>query len=270
MKFFLYFLCWISSIHAVNSAVVSSAYEALFFYYAYQIDAAAKSAATAANVEWTQTLGTKCEGVECTFGSFVKSILSEEAAAALTPTSYGDSTTPEIYETAQDIIANWKYEYKELQTKSIITGTEATWKAMITGIVDKIQAARAVTPQADLVKKATTALRWAQAARLTDLTGDVNAETLTGEKAKAFKAQFTSTALKSTTRELATDSTGSESRSITYGDLDYEGMASNAAELVEYQEWAQQTPKKGSYRSHRGFALLYDQKGTEMETGCSP
>ncbi|KAJ5921290.1 hypothetical protein N7466_009616 [Penicillium verhagenii] len=270
MKFFLYFLCWISCFGAVHSALVSSAYEALFFYYAYQIDAAAKAAATEAKVDWTKTVGNGCKEGGCTFGTFVKSILPAGDAATLTPTSSGDTTTPEIYDTAQDIISNWNYNAKSLVFKKIISGSAITWKDIIIAVVDKIQAAQAITPQATLVEKAKTALRYAQAARLTDMIGDVTADPLSGQKTLNFKSEFPDFTLKSIERELATDTTGSESRSITYTDLDYDGMTSDETEMEMFKAWAQKTPPKaGSYRSHRGLALLYGEKGTLLETGCS-
>ncbi|KAJ5933802.1 hypothetical protein N7454_006131 [Penicillium verhagenii] len=244
MKFSLYFLCWISCFGAVRSALVSSAYEALFFYYAYQIDAAAKAAATEAKVDWTQTLGEGCKEKGCTFGTFVKSILPASDAATLTPTSFGDTTTPEVYDTAQDIVSNWNYNAKSLVFNNIMTGGMKSWKDMIIAVVDKIQAAQAITPQATLVEKAKTALRYAQAARLTDMIGDVTADPLRGEKTKNFKTEFPESTLKSIERELATDTTGSESRSITYTDLDYDGMTSDETEMEKFKVWAQKAPLK--------------------------
>ncbi|RAK79853.1 uncharacterized protein BO72DRAFT_445678 [Aspergillus fijiensis CBS 313.89] len=144
---------------------------------------------------------------------------------------------------------------------------------MVTAIVDKVQAARAVVPSADLVKKCTTALRWAQAARLTDLVGDVTADALTGERTKAFIDNFENIEPKSVTRALGIDETGSETRAIEFEDLDYEGTSGgDADQLAEFMAWTETTPSKKtwpSHRRHREWALLYGEKATIMETACS-
>ncbi|RAH87501.1 hypothetical protein BO86DRAFT_327880 [Aspergillus japonicus CBS 114.51] len=273
MKFINTILTLFVFIRTMHCAPVSSAYEALFFYYAYQIDAAAAARAAADGVPWTQTIGQRCIGADCSFVAFVQSIMKEDAAAELTPTALGDTTSPNVYNTAQDIIENWNYDYKQLVADNIITGKNKPWSVMITAIVDKVQAARAVVPSADLVQKCTTALRWAQAARLTDMVGDVMADPLTGERTKAFIAEFKDVDLEAITRTLGTDQTDSESRAIEFLDLDYEGMAGgDADQLAKFMAWTETTPSKKefpSYRRHREWALLYDEKATVMETGCS-
>ncbi|KAJ5767253.1 uncharacterized protein N7511_004869 [Penicillium nucicola] len=270
-----------ASIQTVQCGKLANPYEMLFLYYAYQIDEAAKASAVASGVDWDEIISPACQGKDCTFGTFVKSTLTKKGAKALTPTALGDSRSPELYETAQDMVKNWKYDFHTLVLDKVISGAKNNMREMIAVATLQVQGARGVKPSSPLVEKAWTALRYAQAERLTDMIQNVYAKNLKGFKAVAFKAQYPDIKLESTKRVLGQDTTAAVTRDIMFTDLDYVKMAGNykgtdAAKLEEYQTtlkdylaWAEGPMDTVSgLKSHNAHARLYGEFSTFLSTGC--
>jgi hypothetical protein len=283
MRFFVVLIGLMASIQTVHCGKLANPYEMLFLYYAYQIDEAAKASAVASGVDWDEIISPACQGKDCTFGEFVKSALTSEAAEALTPTALGDSRSPELYETAQDMVKNWNYDPRALVLDKLISGAEKNMREMIAVATLQVQGARGVKPSSTLAEKSWTALRYAQAERLTDMIQDVyvDVKDLKGFKAKAFNKDFPDVTLESTRRVLGQDTTGTKSRDITFTDLDYAKMAGNyegtdAAKLEEYQgklkkylAWVEGLMNKvRGLKSHNAHARLYGEFSTFMSTGC--
>ncbi|RAH66080.1 uncharacterized protein BO66DRAFT_332312 [Aspergillus aculeatinus CBS 121060] len=266
-----------ASINLAHCSGFTGPFEAIFFYYAYQIDAAAAARAAADGVPYEATIGGDCINKDCTLLDFIEKIMNADLLKKLTPTTRGATTSPDVYDTALDIDRAWNYDGSFLQKNVIIKNGQGNMGQLVTAVVNKIQTARAVVPSADLVAKATVALKWAQAVRLTELVIQGKSE-LTGYKAEAFAKDYPSITLASTQRILDEDRTVSPSLHIVYTDLDYASMALQTAtgDLAgvgdtyrEFLSWAQAVPGDSKYRSHQALADVYKRSVASLEAGCS-
>ncbi|OJJ73123.1 hypothetical protein ASPBRDRAFT_63924 [Aspergillus brasiliensis CBS 101740] len=276
MKPVLLIFMLVLSIDLAYCSRYSGPYEAIFFYYAYQIDAAAAARAAEDGVSYTATIGGKCIGDDCTLEAFIKQIMDPYYAEDLTPTAIGATRSPDVYATAEEIDAYWNYNGNNLQTDEIIKDAPNVFANVVDKVVAKIQEARAVVPSADLVDKAAVALKWAQAVRLSEMV--VRNGQLQGHKAQAFAEDYPDISLQSTQRELDVDTTVSPSIKIPYTDLDYAGMALVSAngdgptavhKYLGFLTWAQRTPREKIYRTHQNIVNMYQRLIPSLEAGCS-
>ncbi|PWY64419.1 hypothetical protein BO83DRAFT_431112 [Aspergillus eucalypticola CBS 122712] len=276
MKLVLLIFMLVLSIDMAKCSRMTGPFEALYFYYAYQIDAAAAARAAEDGVSYEATIGGDCIGKDCTLEAFLETIMDPSYAEDLTPTSTGSTRSPDVYATAEEIDTYWNYNSDDLQADEIIKKAPSGFANLVNAVANKIQEARAVVPSADLVEKATVSLKWAQAVRLTEMV--VRYGELEGAKANAFAEKYPKINLQSTQRVLDEDRTVSPSLKMVYTDLDYAGMATEAAggdqaKLVdtykEFLNFAEAKPTESVYRIHQNIVNMYQRVIPSLEAGCS-
>ncbi|GKZ64214.1 hypothetical protein AnigIFM50267_003676 [Aspergillus niger] len=278
MKPVLLIFMLVLSIQFGHCSKMTGPFEALFFYYAYQIDAAAAARAAKDGVAYEATIGGDCIGKGCTLEAFIRKIMNPSFARYLTPTAIGASTSPDVYATAEEIDTYWNYNSKQLRVNQIIKKAPSGFANVVDKVVDKIQEARAVVPSADLVDRAVVALKWAQSVRLSEMV--VIDGQLRGAKALAFADDYPwlETLTLTTQRELDVDRTVSPSLKIVYTDLDYAKMASllsngDETRLMdhydEFLEFAQTEPSEKVYKIHQNIVNVYQRVVSSLEAGCS-
>ncbi|PYH70806.1 uncharacterized protein BO88DRAFT_413808 [Aspergillus vadensis CBS 113365] len=280
MKPVLLIFILILSIDLAHCSSLTGPFEAIFFYYAYQIDAAAAARAAEDGIAYEATIGGNCIGKGCTLEAFIKTIINPKSAKYLTPTAIGASTSPDVYATAEEIDTYWNYNSKKLRLNQIIKKAPYGFANVVDKVVDKVQKARAVVPSADLVDKAVVALKWAQSVRLTEMVV-LNGE-LQGAKALAFADDYPwlEQLMLTTQRELDVDRTVSPALKIVYTDLDYAEMAlrlsnGDRTKLMdhyeEFLEFAQTEPSKDDdvYKIHKDIVNVYQRVVSSLEAGCS-
>ncbi|PYI03725.1 hypothetical protein BO78DRAFT_322214 [Aspergillus sclerotiicarbonarius CBS 121057] len=276
MELILLIFLLAASINVAHCSWVTGPFEAIFFYYTYQIDAAAAARAAEDGIAYTATIGADCMNQDCTLEEFIRSIMNEDFVASLTPTELGESTSPDVYATAENIDEYWNYNSRNLRANKIITNPPRGFAKLVTAVANKIQRARAVVPSADLVDKALVALKWAQAARLSELV--IQNGEIAGDKALAFQERFPWATLDCKQRELDIDDTVSPSLKIVYSDLDYAKMAvytsgndfATAAEnLRGFLGWAETSPTDGGYQMHQNLVTAYQRSVARLQSGCS-
>ncbi|OJZ81301.1 hypothetical protein ASPFODRAFT_37658 [Aspergillus luchuensis CBS 106.47] len=278
MKPVLLIFILVLSVDLAQCSKLTGPFEALFFYYAYQIDAAAAARAAEDGVAYEATIGGKCIGKGCTLEGFIKTIISPNFGRYLTPTAIGASTSPDVYATAEEIDTYWNYNSKNLQADQIIKNAPDGFANVVDKVVDKIQTARAVVPSANLVDKAVVALKWAQSVRLSEMVV-LNGE-LRGGKALAFEKDYPwlEQLTLTTQRELDVDRTVSPELKIVYTDLDYAEMAlrlsnGDRTKLMdhyeEFLEFARTEPSERVYKIHQNIVNVYQRVVLSLEAGCS-
>ncbi|RAL06035.1 uncharacterized protein BO80DRAFT_475202 [Aspergillus ibericus CBS 121593] len=276
MELILLIVLLVTSINLAHCSTSTGPFEAIFFYYAYRIDAAAAARAAADGVPYEATIGAECMGKDCTLAAFMKTIINSNYVELFKPTAIGETTSPEVYATAEEIGNSWDYVPTLLKSENIIKDPPVGFADMVDAVASKIQQARAVVPSADLVEKAAAALRWAQAIRLTQLV--VQKGQPKGSKAKAFAKEYKDITLKVTERELGMDRTVSPALKIVYTDLDYASMAEQVANgdratldttLRGYLNWVQAESGNSVYRNHQNTVNVYQRSVASLEAGCS-
>ncbi|GCB23174.1 hypothetical protein AAWM_06059 [Aspergillus awamori] len=256
MKPVLLIFMLVLSIELGHCSKMTGPFEALFFYYAYQIDAAAAARAAEDGISYEATIGGDC--------------------IDLTPTSTGSTRSPDVYATAEEIDTYWNYNGSDLQADEIIKNAPDYFANVVNAVASKIQEARAVVPSTDLMDKAVVALKWAQAVRLSEMIV-LNGE-LQGAKALAFANKYPDVDLLSTQRELGIDRTVSPPLKIVYADLDYANMALLASDgdmtrvmsnYDDFLKFAQAKPTTRVYRTHQNIVNMYQRVIPSLEAGCS-
>lgn len=276
MKPVLLIFMLVLSIELGHCSKMTGPFEALFFYYAYQIDAAAAARAAEDGISYEATIGGDCIGRDCTLEAFLRTIMDPYYAEDLTPTSTGSTRSPDVYATAEEIDTYWNYNGSDLQADEIIKNAPDYFANVVNAVASKIQEARAVVPSTDLMDKAVVALKWAQAVSLSEMIV-LNGE-LQGAKALAFADKYPDVDLLSTQRELGIDRTVSPPLKIVYADLDYANMALLASDgdmtrvmsnYDDFLKFAQAKPTTRVYRTHQNIVNMYQRVIPSLEAGCS-
>ncbi|PYH78860.1 hypothetical protein BO82DRAFT_421135 [Aspergillus uvarum CBS 121591] len=265
-----------ASINLANCSRLTGPYEAIFFYYAYQIDAAAAAKAAEDGVLYTRTIGAECMDRPCTLAEFMRTIMDPDNLSAFRPTENAGTTSPDVHAIAEEIDEEWNYKSTNLRMDMIIEKAPENFAGVVSAVVSKIQQARAVVPSADLVAKAAAALQWARSIRLSELV--VQYGTLNGYKAQAFLRNYKPPTLKVKLRDLGIDETHTPSLPIIYDDLDYEGMASDMADgdaaneeelLRDFMNWSKTKPITRPHQNHQTLVDVYERSVQSLEAGCS-